>query len=114
MVVLLPLVALTMLAILLAQLADREEQLAVQGRDRAQVRALAEAGVLAVHDMVLRPVDNPGVAEKGVDFTTEADLNTLGVWRSTRGAIGSVYAGRGDVFFQGPFTQSWDQGEVTE
>lgn len=122
---------LTTLALAMATFTVTEERTAATYRDSLQTRMLAEAGVRVVQEMFRSPNDRNLVPLYGVGETADdpdpdtapnwdywgateaeidAELNQRGIWRKARtGANPAKYAGNNNRFFQGTFSDSWEQ-----
>lgn len=105
---------LTTIGMSMALVAESEEAASAAYRDEVQVQAIAEAGVRIVQQMFYDP-DSALVPRFGVNYSggtvaqVETSLNSIGIYRTTRGTINSRYTGQGDRLFRGPFDTSFDR-----
>jgi len=103
-----------------------EERTATTYRDGMQAREVAQAGINIVTEMFRNPVNRnlvPLFSTNSADCTahnadycgtdeatTEASLNTIGIWRADRTPIAPArYTGINNRFFLGPFSDAWGQ-----
>ncbi len=100
---------LSMLGMAVVSYSAIEEEIAVSWRDRIEVSQIAEAGVRIAQQMFLTPEDAELVPVFGGHFTSESELNGIGVFRTMRGDIGSHYTGTDDRLFRGPFRSEWNR-----
>jgi hypothetical protein len=114
---------LTTLGMAMVAFSTTEEKSASSYRDTLQTRSLAEGGVRIVQmmfskptDRVLVPVYNAGSAAGAnwdyygtTQAATETQLNAIGIFRKDRpgGITPSKYVGGTNIFFNGPFGQTW-------
>ena len=116
---------LTTVGMAMVTFTTTEERTATAYRDTLQVRSVAEAGVRMVQMMFNDPDERQLVPRfeltataptaggpydyNGTDEpTTEASLNSIGIFRANRvGATPAKYTGANDRFFRGPFGESW-------
>lgn len=100
---------LSMLGMAVVSYSANEEKTAASWRDRAEVSQAARAGIRIAQRMFEAPDDALVVPIHGTHFTSETDLSRIGVFRTTRGAVGSRYSGTDERLFRGPFRDGWER-----
>lgn len=99
---------LLLLVLGLGALADTDGHQAKLHAERLQADALARSGVEVVLAMFRDP-EGPLLPQRGIDWTTEAELQAIGLHRSPRDHVGVRYEGNAGRLLAGPFLDDWSR-----